>query len=188
MATGTLPPIEGSVELAVSIDPYMLRLQALQLALEYEKITTSGRHDKVLEVARVFADYLSPKAVPVKVGIVFDPPTAPLERIHHNMATLTDAQQIVAHIDEVDSKGNPTDEAGTWSVDRTDILAMVVADDGLSATFTATGVLGSAVVSLTVGDLPTATAAVDVVGGNAASVNLTFDPPTDVTPPATPAS
>lgn len=167
--------------------PYELRTTALQMALIYERLSSSGSHHKVLEVAKAFEDYLVPKAVPVKVGIVFDPPTEPLERIHHNMATLNDGQQIVAHIDEVDSKGNPTTEAGTWTVDRPDLLTMVVAPDGMSATFTATGVLGSAVVSLTVGTLPTATAAVDIVGGAAASVSLTFDTPTDV-PPATPAS
>lgn len=175
MATGTTP------------DGYALRLQALHLALEFERSRASGSHTHVLDVARAFEGYLNPKPVPTQVSIVFDPPTEPLERILHNMASLNDGQQIVAHIDEVDAHGNPTTEPGTWTVDKPELLTVEVAADGMSATFTATGKVGSAVVSLQVGSLPVSTAAVDVVPAGAASVNLTFDAPTDVVPVTPPA-
>lgn len=144
------------------------------------------KHEEMLRWAGDFYNWLNPPAIPTQVSLTFDPPTDIQEEVPL-MATLNDGQQIVARISETDAKGNPATTPGTWSVDRTDLLTMEVAADGMSATFTATGALGSAVVSLTVGNLPTATAAVDVVAGDAAAVSVAFDAPTDQTP-ATPAA
>lgn len=147
-------------------------------------------HGETLSRAQSFYEWLKPTPVPTQVSLTFDPPTDIQEEVPL-MATLNDGQQIVAHVSELDAKGNPVSVPGTWSVDRTDLLGMEVSADGLSATFTALGPIGSAVVSLTVGSLPTATASVDIVPGDVATVSVNFDAPTDqapATPPAAPAA
>lgn len=163
------------------------RILALELAISFHKEgkANSGReHEDVLKTALDFMNFLAPPVVPISATIYFDAPTtqeegAPL------MTALTDGQQIVAHVSELDSKGNPADQPGTWTVDRTDLVSVTPSTDGLSCTFEALGPIGTAVVSLTVGSLPTATATLDIVAGDAASVNVTFDDPTDETAPAT---
>jgi hypothetical protein len=163
------------------------RAAALEFAIKFKAVEHQGpgrEHEDVLKIAKDFLDFLSPPppAQPASASIVFDAPTPIPQEEETAMTAVKDSgQRIVARISEADSLGNPTTEPGTWTVDRTDLVNMTVADDGMSATFTPTGVLGTAIVSLTVGNLPTATGTLDVVPGDAATVNMTFDAPTDVT-------
>jgi hypothetical protein len=158
-------------------------VSARAFALEQSILFHDSRgvdHHQILRTAGQFYDWVSPPAIPTQVSLTFDAPTEPKDT--KIMATLNDGQQIVARIAEKDAKGNDVMVPGTWSVDKPELLTMAVAADGMSATFTAVGALGSAVVTLTVGDLPPATASVDVVPGNVATVAMTFDAPTDQTP------
>lgn len=93
--------------------------------------------------------------------------------------TIGDTQKVVIRLEETDDKGQPaTPAAGVWSVDRTDLLTLVPAEDGLSATVAAVGPLGTASVAVTVGALAPVTATVTIVGGAASKVELAFDTPT----------
>jgi hypothetical protein len=164
------------------------RILALELAVSFHKegkANSIREHEDVLKTAKDFLNFLNPPVVATSVSIYFDAPTT--EEGAPPMTALTDGQQIVAHVSELDSKGNAADEPGTWTVDRTDLVSVTPSADGLSCTFEALGGLGTAVVSLTVGSLPTATATLDIVAGDAASVNISFDDPTDESTSSAPA-
>ena len=58
---------------------------------------------------------------------------------------LTDTQKVAASIQPVDAKGNPAlvDGIPTWSVSDPELLLLVVASDGMSATIFTVGKLGN---------------------------------------------
>lgn len=64
---------------------------------------------------------------------------------------LTDEQKVSLAIDPRTAAGNPAklDGAPVWSVSDANVLALTVAEDGLSAVVTATGALGASQVSVT---------------------------------------
>ncbi|MEI7591530.1 MAG: hypothetical protein WCJ49_09535 [Deltaproteobacteria bacterium] len=62
---------------------------------------------------------------------------------------LTDVQKVALAITPVDGAGNPAPVEGViWSSTNPDVLAVVAAEDGLSAVATAVGPLGTAQVSV----------------------------------------
>jgi len=102
------------------------------------------------------------------------------------MFTLPDDKQVGVIIAYVDAKGNPAKVEGVpvWSSSDPSIVAVVAAEDGMSATVTPVGPLGSAQIKveadadlgegvaplITLGD-------VEVVAGTAVSGVLTFGSP-----------
>jgi len=88
------------------------------------------------------------------------------------VAQLRDTEQFTLSVDVSDAKGAPIpDQAGSddnvgWSVDDGDVATLQVSEDSRQCTVVA-GNVGSAVVTVTLGDL-SATLAVDVIPGTAA--------------------
>ncbi len=94
---------------------------------------------------------------------------------------LTDSQQVKFAIAFQDKRGNPATAPGgkpVWSASDPTVLSVVPADDGLSAVVSAVGPLGNAQVQVQAGML-TGTAAITIVAGDAATIALTAEAPTD---------
>lgn len=100
-------------------------------------------------------------------------------------------QKFTATVGVADSRGNVIgDQPGTqddiaWSVDGDDVLALEVSDDSRTATVTASGPVGSAVLRAQLGEL-FVTEAVDVVPGKAALLTVTTSEPVEQEDPADP--
>lgn len=111
------------------------------------------------------------------------------------MFSLRDTQQVDASIGTVtDARGNPTTvQNPAWSSSDPSILSVVVGDDPTTATFAAVGPLGTATIVLTadadLGDgvvTIEGTAEVEVVPGNATTVNIVLNAPTEQAIPPLP--
>ena len=107
------------------------------------------------------------------------------------MAVLKADQKFAFSITGADEVGNPVPLDGpapAFTVDRPDVAALTVAEDGFSGEVAATGALGTAVLSVsgtTASGLAYAgSAAVDVVAGDVAGVAFGFGEPEEVTPDA----
>jgi hypothetical protein len=66
------------------------------------------------------------------------------------MLKLTTTQKCTLSVAFEDKKGNPAnvDGAPTWGVDNSDLLSLIVSDDGLSCQIAAVGPMGTALVSV----------------------------------------
>ena len=102
------------------------------------------------------------------------------------MLLITDSQKCALAIAIVDRKGNPASVDGVpaWSSSDATLLTVEAGADGLSAVVTAVGPLGTAQVNVTAdadlggGVKPIAGVLdVQVVGGEAASVNISAGTP-----------
>ena len=104
------------------------------------------------------------------------------------MFVLTDVQKVTLSVAPVDAAGNPAkvDGVPVWDIigAQPDILKVQAADDGLSATVTTTGGLGTAQVRVTAdADLGTGVKAitglldVQVVASDAVSLTVTAGEP-----------
>lgn len=102
------------------------------------------------------------------------------------MLRLTDEQKATATIRPKTAAGNPATIDGTpaWSVSNPDVLDLVVSEDGMTATITAKGPLGTSQVSVTadadLGDgvrALTGTDDVEVVAAEAATIGIEFGTP-----------
>lgn len=104
--------------------------------------------------------------------------------------TMKDNQQVTATLVAVDAKGNPAgpfDAPPAWSMDDQTVASMMVAADGLSATFAALGKLGSTNVSVAGqvgGKSIVGTGVITVVAGDAVSIALQLGTPVDQAPPS----
>lgn len=99
-------------------------------------------------------------------------------------------QKVSATVEYTDEVGNPTgtpaDATATWSVSDPAIISMTDNGDG-SATFAATGTLGSCDVTVEAsagGQTFTGSDTLNVVAGLAERVNVSFGTPEEVTPDA----
>ena len=111
---------------------------------------------------------------------------------------LPDDKSVSATVAFTDAKGNAAQVQGapSWTVDPPDsVVTMAVAADGLSATFTPVGPLGSAQVSVSadadLGDgvtTITGLGTIEVIAGTAVTASINFGAPTDIAaaPAATP--
>lgn len=104
------------------------------------------------------------------------------------MLEIRDDQKCLLSIQPVDKKGNPAavDGIPEWFTSNTDLLAIDPAADGLSATVSAIGPLGSGVISVKAdadlgeGVTPLAGALeVLVVGGSAVTIAISPGTPED---------
>ena len=122
-----------------------------------------------------------------KVGPVSD--AKPQDR-SEEMLVLKDSQKVTLTVAPVDAAGNPAkvDGAPAWEIVGTnpECLAVTPSDDGLSATVVAQGPLGTAQVQVTAdadlgeGNVPiTGLLDVEVVAGDAVSLNIGSGEPTD---------
>lgn len=105
---------------------------------------------------------------------------------------LTSSQQCVLSIALTDKKGNPatSDGAPVWSVDNPNVLALAVAEDGMSCTVAAVGPLGTAKVSVVAdADLGEGVkplfgiADFEVTAGEATQIAITNSEPTEQAEP-----
>jgi len=111
---------------------------------------------------------------------------------------LPDDKSVSATVAFADAKGNAAQVQGapSWTVDPPDsVVTMAGAADGLSATFTPVGPLGSAQVSVSadadLGDgvtTITGLGTIEVIAGTAVTASINFGAPTDIAaaPAATP--
>ncbi len=104
------------------------------------------------------------------------------------MATLKATQKCTLTVQFLDKKGNVASVDGTpeWITDHSDVVALVVAADGLSVEVSAVGPVGSAAVSVTAdADLGDGVVAVvgsegfSVVAGDATVVAIGVSQPTE---------
>lgn len=93
---------------------------------------------------------------------------------------LRDTQQVTAAAAFVDAKGNPAspDTAPVWASSDETVATVVASVDGLTATVTAVGKLGTAQISVKDDDV-IITGDVEVVAGLAVSGSVTFGAPTE---------
>lgn len=105
------------------------------------------------------------------------------------MATLQADKKIPFSISGVDEVGNAVPLGASvpaFTVDRPDLLTLTVAEDGFSGEVAATGVLGTAVLSVegvTDGGVTyRGSVAVDVVPGDVTGVSFALGDPVEVTP------
>lgn len=102
-------------------------------------------------------------------------------------------QSVDARLAYQDERGNPVSTpagaTAAWEVDRTDLVTVTDNGDG-SATFTAAGPLGQAIVTVTAdvnGRVVTGNDIITVVAGDAERVAVEFDEPRETTPDDEPA-
>jgi hypothetical protein len=129
----------------------------------------------VRRTASVIFNWLSgPVVMRLTVGPVCDQVTGQPtgKTVGGPVAQLRDTEQFTLSVDVSDAKGaSIPDQAGSddnvgWSVDDGDVATLQVSEDSRQCTVVA-GNVGSAVVTVTLGDL-SATLAVDVIPGAAA--------------------
>lgn len=93
-----------------------------------------------------------------------------------------------------DKKGNPAQLSDpVWTTNNSDVLALFPSEDGLSCRVEATGQLGTGLVQFSAdGDIGPGVATVigtvdfEVVAGNAAMIEITAGPPTEIPDPTPP--
>lgn len=136
--------------------------------------------------AQVLFGWLSgPVAIRLTIGPVFDQltglPTG--TTVGGPVAQLRDTEQFTLSVDVADAKGaSVSDQPGIdddvrWDVDNTDVASLQVSDNTRECTVVA-GNVGSAVVTVSLGDL-FATLAVDVIPGAAAKLTINEGPISD---------
>ena len=128
----------------------------------------ASKLDIIINFLRIIEDLMpsmpgEPDRLVLTVGPVTTQGAANMQ-IHDN-------EQFDIVVDAVDSKGVPTADSFTATVDNDAALTLVTASDGKTFTIKA-GLPGSAVVTITDGTL-SVTEAVDVVPGNAATISIT---------------
>lgn len=144
------------------------------------KIVT--RLDIVIDFLNII-EYLmpAPAGEPASLVLTTGPVTtqgAPNMQIHDN-------EQFDIKVDAVDSKGVPTADTFTTTVDNAAVVTLVVGADSKTFTIIA-GLPGSAIITITDGTL-SVTEAVDVVAGAVAKISVTEGPVSVQAPPAPPA-
>ena len=144
---------------------------------------------KAIQSVETKLDLISEQLIPGQaVAFIF---TADVEGVITEGITtmnLQDSQKVVLSIKPVDKKGNPAllDGAPVWLSSNTDLLTVAAAPDGLSATVTAVGPLGTGTISVT-GDADlgagvteiAGTLDVTVVAGAAVTVSIEPGTPTE---------
>lgn len=147
------------------------------------------KHDPWSLMRHVFCKLFCPcdhrKRPTVRVRVRFGAFEASFEGKGFTMV-LPDNKQVSASVAFVDVKGNPAQVQGApvWATDRPDLLSVVAADDGMSATVSPVGPLGSGQVTVTadadLGDGVVEIVAfgqVDVIASQAVAGNISFGEP-----------
>jgi len=174
------------------------RLLALQLAIQV--VVPDGaafpaeKGSDVTTVATLFYRWLEGPAV---LFMTVDPttfdqaapegPGQPTNR-KGTAVQLTDLQQVVLSVAEVDSKGEPVSDTLAWTVDNANVISLVPSADTQSCLCVA-GVDGTAVVTVTDNSVSpplTASDTLTVVSSAATSLVISEGTPEDQ-PPAPPA-
>jgi hypothetical protein len=131
----------------------------------------------VLEVSSLTYEQGSATSVPTRISAQGGRP----------MATMSDSQQVTAHVRPEDSKGFDTTDAGlSWSADDGGaVVNLQPSDDGTSCTFVG---VAPGTANYTVSDgTRSAVGAVTVQPGDVAQLAVTEDAPVDQAPAAPPA-
>lgn len=160
------------------MDEDELRLAVLGLAVEASSLSGGCTHG-VLPIADDYAAWVA-RRTPVRMQVTAGDVTEQEER---KPMQIHDNEQFTLSVTESDAKGFPVIDAVEWTVDRADVVSLVVSDDKQSCLVVA-GVPGSAVITITDGTL-SATEAVDVVPGAAALISIS-EGAVETQPPATP--
>jgi hypothetical protein len=172
-------------------DRLMAMTLAVQLHQGHFRRGTEGNR-AVRDTADEIFYFIVGLALCIEWGPVTDQTTGQLQdalpRSPGGHMQLKDSQQVAGHVKARDAKGyeiadNPLDTADdvTWSVDDTSIATVEASNGGRDFTLTA-GAPGSCVLSGTIGDR-VITEAVDVITGDLAALEVTFDDPTDQATP-----
>lgn len=153
-----------------------LRLAALDQAVRVVA-AHEANSSEIVELAGRMYDWLTTPAPTAHLILTAGPITRQggmqlqSENKEQDTVQIHDDEQFSLTVTATDAKGFPTTDPNlSWSVDNADVVSLVVSADKQSALVVA-GVPGSAVVTLTDGNL-TVTEAVDVVPGGVALITL----------------
>lgn len=163
-----------------------LRAEALRSAAQLLEGTGATAADVTSLAASLYA-WLAESRLTLRVNsITYRQGTPPVPQptifLPGGTVQLTDIQQVPLSVEPEDSKGQPTSDTLTWTVDNPDVLSLQPSDDTLSALAVA-GNPGTATVTVTDGAL-SATDAFVVTASATTQLVITEGAPEDQPPAA----